>query len=269
VATTEPEVATPMAADFEGRRAVVTGAASGIGLATTLALLDRGAAVLAVDRDAERLAAVAEAGAEPLACDLATADGRDHLLAAAGEPDFLLNSAGILRARALDDLDDADWEALFAVNAKAPFFLSQNLGPRLPPDGAIVNVASMSARNAINTEIAIYAATKAAVLSITRSFAHALAPQNVRVNAIVPGLIDTPMQDQVIAGISSARGVAAADVDAARTATVPLGRGGGPPPGAPPPRRAVTGVRPPIGDGPRPAGRRRAAAPPARSRRGW
>ncbi|MBS1881749.1 MAG: SDR family oxidoreductase [Actinobacteria bacterium] len=213
-----------MGAEFEGRRAVVTGAASGIGLATALALLAQGATVLAADRDGDRLAAAAAAGAEPLACDLSDAAERDRLLAAAGDCDFLVNSAGIIRLRPIGELGEDDWEAIFAINAKATFFLCQRLGPRLPAGGAIVNISSMSARNAVNTETAAYAATKAAVLSITRSFAHALAAREVRVNAVVPGLIDTPMQDKVVADISTARNVVERDLGAAREAAVPIGR---------------------------------------------
>lgn len=214
--------------DFDGKRALVTGAASGIGLASTKLLCERGAAVLAADRDTARLADAAVLGAETFACDLSDEEERVRLVEAADDCDLLVNSAGIIRLRPISEFVDDDWDTIFSINAKATFFLCQQLGARMPNGGAIVNISSMSARNAMNTETAIYAATKAAVLSITRSFAHAYASREVRVNAIVPGLIDTPMQQKVVADISSARHIDADQLGAERAAAVPIGRLGTP-----------------------------------------
>ena len=114
------------------------------------------------------------------------------------------------------------------VNAEGTFFLCQKIGPRLTPGGAIVNLSSSSAKLARTIEVAAYAASKTTILSITRSFAYALASQRVRVNAIVPGIVDTPMQEDVLERIAPMRGLTAEELSNARTKLVPLGRGSSP-----------------------------------------
>jgi NAD(P)-dependent dehydrogenase (short-subunit alcohol dehydrogenase family) len=115
------------------------------------------------------------------------------------------------------------WRDTFRINAESVFFLCQEIGPRLRDGGAIVNLSSSSAKLSTTTEAAVYAATKTAILSITRSFAYALAPR-VRVNAICPGIVDTPMQDQVLDEVAAVRRVSREQLETARTGTVPLGR---------------------------------------------
>ncbi len=212
------------AVGFAGSRAVVTGAASGIGRATALVLLERGASVVAADRDRAGLAVAAEAGAEPLLCDLTDVGDRAGLVEAAGECRHLVNAAGIIRLAALDAVTEDDWEQVMAVNAKALFFLSQAFVPRLPAGGTVVNVASGAGKTGSTHEAAVYSASKAAVLSLTRSFAHAYACRGVRVNAVCPGVIDTPMNDVVLEGISALRGLAANELEGQRVGAVPLGR---------------------------------------------
>lgn len=206
-------------------RAVVTGAASGIGRATALLLLDRGVSVVAADRDEAGLESMARAGAETVVCDLSDAGGRARLVAAAGEHcDHLVNAAGTIRLTPLDRVVEDDWEAVMGVNAKALFFLCQAFVPLLEPHGSVVNVASGAGKTGSTHEAAVYGASKAAVLSITRSFAHAYAARGIRVNAVCPGLIDTPMNDVVIGGIAPLRDLAPEDYARARLAAVPLGR---------------------------------------------
>jgi NAD(P)-dependent dehydrogenase (short-subunit alcohol dehydrogenase family) len=94
----------------------------------------------------------------------------------------------------------------------------------MPSGASIVNLSSSSAKLATTTEAAVYASSKAAVLSITRSFAYAFAPRNVRVNAICPAIVDTPMQERVLEEVAATRGMTAAELSAARNKTVPLGR---------------------------------------------
>jgi NAD(P)-dependent dehydrogenase (short-subunit alcohol dehydrogenase family) len=110
------------------------------------------------------------------------------------------------------------------VNAKAVFFLCQAFVPRLQPGGAVVNVASSAGKTGSTHEAAVYGASKAAVLSATRSFAHGYAGRGVRVNAVCPGLVDTPMNDVVIDGIAPLRGVEPDEYGRARLGAVPLGR---------------------------------------------
>ena len=207
---------------FEGRTAVVTGAASGIGRATAERLRDEGAAVLGVDRNGELLATLD--GCAQLVCDLSTLDGVQTVIAAAEQPDLLVNAAGVLLLRSLEEVDEAAFDTQVAINLKALFFLSQALCPRISAGGAVVNLSSSSAQTGSTLEAAIYAATKAGVLSLTRAFAHASAARNVRVNAIVPGIVDTPMQDAVLDQVALIRGVSREQLAVDRLKGVPLAR---------------------------------------------
>jgi len=212
----------------EGKRAVVTGAARGIGLAVAQRLLAEGSDVLAVDLDAEGLAAIGAQGARTLAVDLSTEEGVAAVAADGAGADHLVNCHGIIRLRSIFEASRTDWHDIFAVNVESIFFLCQQLGPRLREGGAIVNLSSSSAKLATTTETAMYAASKTAILSITRSFAYALAPHGIRVNAICPGIIDTPMQDAVLEEVARLRGITAQELAGAREASVPLRRGASP-----------------------------------------
>jgi NAD(P)-dependent dehydrogenase (short-subunit alcohol dehydrogenase family) len=206
------------------RRAVVTGAASGIGEAVARQLLHHGAHVVAVDRDEVGLARIAAAGAEALDADLARPEERTRVVAAAVGADCLVNAAGIIRLAPILETTLDDWRDIFAVNAEAVFFLCQEIGPRLRPGGAIVNLSSTSAKSSSTTEAAIYAASKAAVISITRSFAYALASRPVRVNAVCPGITDTPMQERVLEDVARIRGTTYEELARTRLSSVPLAR---------------------------------------------
>ena len=203
-------------------RAVVTGAAAGIGRATAELLRDEGVDVLAVDRDAAGLESLS--GIEPYACDLRRPEERDALVARASGSRYLINAAGVILIKPIFDctVDDLRW--ICELNVEATWDLTSRIGATIPVGGSIVNVSSTAARLNANTETALYSASKAAVLSITRSFAHALAPSGVRVNAVCPGMIDTAMQRQVLEGLAAIRGTTAADVLAGRLDALPLGR---------------------------------------------
>jgi NAD(P)-dependent dehydrogenase (short-subunit alcohol dehydrogenase family) len=205
--------------------AVVTGAASGIGGAVARRLLAEGIDVLAVDVNAEGLDEIKKAGATPLVADLSTDEGRDAVVSAAiGATRYLVNAAGIIMLKPIFDVELHDIRRIYAVNVEATWDLTSRLGREMPAGGAVVNLSSSSAKLASTTEAAVYASSKTAVLSITRSFAYALAPRDVRVNAVCPGIIDTPMQDRVLAEVSAQRGVSVDELSKARNATVPLGR---------------------------------------------
>jgi NAD(P)-dependent dehydrogenase (short-subunit alcohol dehydrogenase family) len=214
--------------DASGSRAVVTGAARGIGQAVARRLLREGASVFAVDRDAEGLRTIEAEGAETLVADVSDPGGRDAIVAAAGDTRYLVNAAGILFVKPIWEVTLEDWRRIQSVNVEGTFFLCQAFGQRMPSGGAIVNLSSSSAKLATTIEVAPYATTKAAVLGITRSFAYALASRNVRVNAICPGVIDTPMQDKVLEQVAPLRGMSAEELSQARLRTVPLGRVGTP-----------------------------------------
>lgn len=205
--------------DFTGRRAAVTGAAGGIGRATAHLLLERGASVVACDR-----APVELAGAETVSADLATPEGRSALAAAAGACDFLAITHGIVRPKPIPETTEDDWDAIVGVNAKSIYFLCKAFGEVLRDGGAIVTLSSVSARSAASLEQSVYCASKAAVSSITRSFAHAYAPRGIRVNTVLPGIVDTPMQESFLAAAAAARGTTPEKVHEARLAMVPLRR---------------------------------------------
>jgi len=212
----------------ETARGIVTGAARGIGKAAALRMRAEGVSVLAVDRDAEGLEALAAAGCETMVADLAEPAERDRLAERGVDCDQLVNAAGIVLIKPITEVTVEDWRRVQTINAEAIFFLCQKIGPRMKPGGAIVNLSSSSAKLASTIEVAAYAASKTTILSITRSFAHALAARPVRVNAICPGIVDTPMQETVLADIGPLRGMSAAELNAARIRNVPLGRSASP-----------------------------------------
>jgi NAD(P)-dependent dehydrogenase (short-subunit alcohol dehydrogenase family) len=189
------------------RTAVVTGGASGIGRATAIALAELGARIVVVDRDpdgTERAAAELEqSGAEARAfvVDLSDASAIDPLVNAIldefGRIDILVNSAGVTGGGRHTVLDFSDelYDTLMAVNLRAPFFLTRAVGNHMAERGGggrIVNLSSSAAFRA-TTSPAVYAASKAAINGLTRAAAADLAPYDVNVNAVAPGITKTPM----------------------------------------------------------------------------
>ena len=206
------------------RRAVVTGAASGIGQAVALRLLREGIEVIAADRNEAGLDPVVVAGATPFVGDLSTDADRDRLVAAGEGVNHLVNAAGIIRLKPILEFTVQDIRDIYAINVEATWDLTSRIGRTMPSGGSIVNLSSSSAKLATTTEAAVYASSKTAVLSLTRSFAYAFAPSNVRVNAICPGIVDTPMQEKVLADVAAKRGMTPEELSTARNKTVPLGR---------------------------------------------
>jgi NAD(P)-dependent dehydrogenase (short-subunit alcohol dehydrogenase family) len=204
--------------------AVVTGAGSGIGLATGRRLIREGFSVVGVDRDDAGLDRASSEGMTPLKADLGSSEDRDRVVKAAQGSRYLVNAAGIIVLKPILEVTIADLENVYRVNVQAVWDLTARIGAAMSAGGAIVNLSSSSAKLASTTEAAAYASTKAAVLSLTRSFAYAFAERDVRVNAVCPGIIDTPMQDAVLAKVAAARGMDVAELVAARNSTVPLKR---------------------------------------------
>ncbi|MBV8103620.1 MAG: SDR family oxidoreductase [Hyphomicrobiales bacterium] len=207
------------------RRGVVTGAASGIGKATALRLAREGARVLAVDVNGGGLAELEGEAIETLAADVTDSKHRQTIADWADGAHYLVNSAGVVMVKPIFEITVEDWRRVQTINAEATFFLCQAIGPRLAAGGAIVNLSSSSAKFATTVEVAAYAASKTTILSITRSFAYALAARRVRVNAILPGIVDTPMQEEVLEKVAPMRGLTADEWREARNRAVPLGRG--------------------------------------------
>jgi NAD(P)-dependent dehydrogenase (short-subunit alcohol dehydrogenase family) len=207
------------------RKAIVTGAASGIGRAVTERLIDEGVGVLAVDIDDVRLQTIVSPKCEVFVADIARSADREKLATVAGGYDYLVNAAGILRVKPILEITVEDWRTIQTINAESVFFLCQQVGARLNSGGAIVNLSSSSAKLATSVDVAPYAASKTTILSITRSFAYAFADRPIRVNAICPGIVETEMQTKFLDGVAQERGTTAAELDAQRKKAVPLGRG--------------------------------------------
>jgi NAD(P)-dependent dehydrogenase (short-subunit alcohol dehydrogenase family) len=190
--------------DLAGKTALVTGASRGIGRAVALALGRAGAQVLVHYSSNEAaadstVAAIVESGghAQKIAANLRTADG-PHTLArrvravVGGRLDVLVANAGIAKAASIEDTSVDDFDDLFAVNVRAPFFLVQQLLPTLCKGSSVVLLSSLAARASVG-ELAAYAATKGAVDTLVRHFASALGERGVRVNAVAPGVVATDM----------------------------------------------------------------------------
>jgi NAD(P)-dependent dehydrogenase (short-subunit alcohol dehydrogenase family) len=206
----------------KGKIAVVTGAASGIGQATAIRLRDEGMRVIAVDMNKDALEKVT--GVEHLVADLSKNEDRDKVVAAGQGAHALVNAAGLIRLKPILEFTVQDIRDIYAVNVEGVWDLTSRIGRTMTNGASIVNLSSVSAKLAATQETAVYASSKTAVLSITRSFAYAFGPKGVRVNAICPGIVDTPMQDKVLERLAEIRGITVADITSKRLTTVPLGR---------------------------------------------
>jgi 3-oxoacyl-[acyl-carrier protein] reductase len=194
--------------DLVSRTALVTGASRGIGRATARALAAAGARVIvhygSAAKEAESLVAEIRAAggkADAVGADLGAPDGA-HKLAAevrklVGERlDILVANAGVATAASIEDQTVEDFDRMFAVNVRAPFFLVQQLLPLFGEGSSIILLSSLAARASVGV-LPAYSATKGAIDTLVKHFGALLGPRGIRVNAVAPGVIDTDMSSFV------------------------------------------------------------------------
>jgi 3-oxoacyl-[acyl-carrier protein] reductase len=191
---------------LNGKTALVTGASRGIGRASAIALARAGASVLVHystgEQEADAVVAEIRAlggTAQKVQANLRDADG-PHKLARqvrdviGGRLDILVANAGVSKAASIEETSIDDFDSLFAVNVRAPFFLVQQLLPVMCTGSNVVLLSSLAARAAVGT-LAAYASTKGAVDTLVKHFAAALGERGIRVNAIAPGVVETDMSN--------------------------------------------------------------------------
>ncbi len=200
-----------------GRNAVVTGGSRGIGQAVAEALLEAGASVLVTARDQTRLDHVVQSWraeglkAHGIACDVSEPAAAERLLAAAtealGDVDVLVNNAGVGHAAKLERTSLDDWNRVMAVNATSAFATIKAFAPGMTArgHGRVVNIGSTAALAGARY-ISAYAASKHALLGLSRCLAAELASRGIRVDIVCPAFVDTPMTQQTIEQIMASTG---------------------------------------------------------------
>ncbi|MFE0477404.1 SDR family NAD(P)-dependent oxidoreductase [Streptomyces sp. NPDC058947] len=205
---------------LEGRVAVVTGGSSGIGRAIAGALARAGARVVVVARAEAALKTTVEeltaqgCRAARVSADLGTREGvrtaAERAIEAFGEPDILVNCAGVNLRPHLDELTEDVWDTTMAVNLEAPFLLGQRFGPGMAQRGwgRILNISSQQAHRAF-VQSGAYGASKGGLEALTRSQAEAWSPRGVTCNVLVPGFVMTPLNARLSSEPETVAGLAA------------------------------------------------------------
>ncbi|HEY7579898.1 MAG TPA: glucose 1-dehydrogenase [Acetobacteraceae bacterium] len=220
--------------------ALVTGGGQGIGKASALALAGAGADVVVADIDRQGAEATAEAvmsaqrKALAIEADAGDLPQIDRMVRAAleqfGRIDILLNNAGVTRRADIMDITEADWDRIHRVNAKGVFFCLQRAAREMIPrrSGRIINIASIAGKGYIGSSNVAYAASKGAVISMTRLAALQLGRHNINVNAICPGVTRTALSDANLRVRAQQEGVSHAEMEHRRDAMIPLQRANDP-----------------------------------------
>lgn len=222
---------------LEGTHVLITGAAGGIGAACARRLASEGAQVLLADVNAEAVEVVAsELRQHWVQADVTRAADIQRMLDSAyqrwGRLDVLFNNAGIASAKPLLEITEADWDRMHAVNLRAVFFVLQATVRRMRQQspiagselrGKLIQTASIAAFRG-QVYLAHYNASKAGVVSVTRTAASALASERITSNCICPGVVDTPMWARIDADLAEIEGLAIGEAWNRRTAPIPLGR---------------------------------------------
>jgi NAD(P)-dependent dehydrogenase (short-subunit alcohol dehydrogenase family) len=220
---------------------LVTGAGAGIGRATSLAMAEAGANVATADidlvaaqRTADQIATNTRRGlAIEVDCgDVAKIDAMvARTVAEFGRLDVIVNNAGVTRFAYIMDLTEADWDRIHRVNAKGVFFCLQHAAREMirqnqadGSGGRIVNIASIAGRGYPGTSNAAYAASKGAVIALTKTAAQQLGRHNINVNAICPGVTRTELGARNAVERAAERGITVAELQAQQEAGIPIGR---------------------------------------------
>jgi meso-butanediol dehydrogenase / (S,S)-butanediol dehydrogenase / diacetyl reductase len=221
-----------------GIHVLITGAASGIGAAAARRMAGEGAQLLLADINGGGAKALAdELGQASVQADVTRVADIKRMLDVAyqrwGRLDVLFNNAGIAEVRQLLELTEEDWDRTLAVNLRAVFFVLQAAAKRMRHQtpiagselrGKLIQTASIAAYRGGQVYMVHYAASKAGVVSITRTAAQVLAPDKITSNCICPGAVDTPMWKKIDAEWSEIEGLPTGAVWKRRTALIPLGR---------------------------------------------
>ncbi len=178
------------------KNVLITGGSRGIGAACVKLFAEKGYKVFFTYNKSEAAAVslAKETGATPIFCDLAVTENVEAAVVKVGEVDILINNAGVSHVGLISDISEEEYRYLMAVNTDAPFFLSRAVLPHMirKQSGAIVNVSSMWGAVGASCEVA-YSTSKAALIGFTKALAKEVGPSGVRVNCILPGVIDTDM----------------------------------------------------------------------------
>jgi acetoin reductase-like protein len=221
--------------EFQDQIAIITGAASGMGRAMALAFAKEGATVVVADLNEEGAQRVVDeiesAGGSGLAARLDVSKAEEsralveQVVERYGRLDILINNAGIGLIKEVWDTTPDEWDRIFAVNVRGLFFMAQAAAEpmRRQRSGRIVNLASIAGRRG-EALVAAYCASKAAVININQSLALALAPYGVNVNAMAPGVVDTPYWKEVDKQFGAITGKAEGETFRDVAQAIPLGR---------------------------------------------
>jgi meso-butanediol dehydrogenase / (S,S)-butanediol dehydrogenase / diacetyl reductase len=225
-------------AQLDSRTVLITGAARGIGAASARRLAADGARLVLADLDGgavDKLAA--ELGGVGVQADVTRAVDVARMVDEPyrrwGRLDVLFNNAGVIRVQPMLDVTEAEWDRVVDVNLKAVFFVLQAVARRMKAQspipgsevrGKLIQTASIAGYRGGNHLMTPYSATKAGVISLTRSAAQALAPDRITSNCVCPGAVDTAMWEQIDGELAALHGWAPREAWKKRTAGIPLGR---------------------------------------------
>ncbi|MSP05227.1 MAG: 3-oxoacyl-ACP reductase FabG [Acetobacteraceae bacterium] len=220
--------------------AIVTGAGTGIGRASAIAFAQAGAHVVCADINPKTAEDTANAiqgmqrRAVAVAADVSNLEDIDRMvrrtLEEFGKVDILLANAGVTRRAYIMDLTEADWDRIHRVNAKGVFFCLQRVAKEMIPQrsGRIINIASIAGKGYAGTSNAAYAASKGAVIGLTRTAAQQLGPHNINVNAICPGVTRTALSEANLEIRARESGMTKEAFDIQRVQEIPIRRANDP-----------------------------------------